>query len=580
LSSGTFNEAVTVDKAISFEGSGVGQTIMDGSSLSGSGLHLIGDLGSKEKVKISGITFQNYTAAGVDFDDDAVLKELKIEDSSFIANGLNGVRIGGDYDPVALQKIQIKDSSFDGNGNGSSNGDGDILLFQYYGDAKIDNVSINGSGFADNAIQIRGDDGPIGKVEIKDITIDGAYAKTGIAVYNYSDGNGLQFKDVEVNALTGWGLPVNVDGVGGKVEAKKLDASAAPGVVALQGDDGDNDLKAGDSSTLLNGKGGDDKLKGGDADDFIIGGGGNDKIDGGKGDDVAIYYGSIDDYLITNKSHDKIKVTDLVSGFEGTDELKKVELLQFQNGTPNDVSDDVYFNTDLGTELRLDTSVDTSAQTATGNLPVGSGIPATDFVTVDNNELGLELGLQIIYRQGPSVDPVSVSGDGTVHFVVNDGPQSTDNFSSGNNSGRAAWSFEYSIATGTGGEPTDLSDFTFRLKVDVDPSGDTDFREFTMVEIPAGNPFVNATGFVWIDQDGNPVILDDGGNANVAQNSENFAFGFIENFIDADPNTPGIQSYAGAGFSEGQFDIVLEAYDAEVGLVASNHIVVDVFDLV
>jgi len=286
LSAGIFEEAVTVNKVVSFEGSGVGQTVMDGLNINGgSGLHLIGDLGSKEKIEISGITFQNYTAAGVDFDDDAVLKELKIEDSSFIANELNGVRIGGDYDPVALEKIQIKNSSFDGNGNGSSNGDGDILLFQYYGDAKIENVTINGSGTADNAIQIRGDDGPIGKIEIKNVSIDGAYAKTGIAVYNYSDGSGLKFKDVEVNALTGWGKPVNVDGVGGKVEAKKLDASAAPGVVWVQGDDGDNDLKAGNSSTFLNGKGGDDKLKGGDANDFLIGGSGDDTLRGGDGND-------------------------------------------------------------------------------------------------------------------------------------------------------------------------------------------------------------------------------------------------------------------------------------------------------
>ncbi len=582
LGSGTFNETVIVDKAVNFEGQGPENTIIDGTGLSGSGLHLVGDLGDDNTIKISGISFENHSVAGIDFDDDATLEKLEIKDANFENNAINGVRIGGDYDPVALDKVTIKDSTFANNGDGSNNGDGDILFFQYYGDARIEDVEITGGGTADNAIQFRGDDGEIGNVMIKDVDIDGAYAKTGIAIYNYSEGKGLKFRDVDVSAVTGWGLPLNTDGVGGKVDVKGLDTSEAPGVAAVQGDGSDNRLRADkDSPSFLNGKDGDDDLRGGDADDILQGGGGDDGIDGGKGVDMALYSGALADYDIDpgngRGGGGKTTITDLRDGSpDGTDKLKDVELLRFTNGT-SDVSDDVIYDMRLETTTQTDASIAAAGQTG-GNLLVGSGIPASDFVVTHNEDLGIELALNVRYRQGPAVDPVSVDADGTVRFAVNDGPQSTDNGSSSDNADRAAWSFQYSIVTGLDGETTDLSDFTFKLFIDTDVTEGTDFRELTMID--PGVPLGNDTGFVWFDQDGNPTIGDDGGNANVAQNSENYAFGFIENYIDADPNTPGQQDYSDGGFGEAQFDIRLEAYDNHGDLVAYTHIAVDVFDMV
>lgn len=316
------------------------------------------------------------------------------------------------------------------------------------------------------------------------------------------------------------------------------------------------------------------KIKGTNIDDIFDMDEANVKVDGKKGIDLAIFNGAYEDFIVELKGtgNDKAKVTD---GDGGTYEFKKVETLLFDGGTEGDFSDDVFFNTALGTTMRPDAEIDASGQTVGGNLLVGSGIPADDFVVVHSESAGLELGLNIRYRQGPAVDPISVDPDGTVRFEVNDGAQSTVNGSSSNNAARAAWSFQYSVITGLDGEPTDLSDYTFKLLIDTDVTEGVDFRELTMVEpaVPPGN----ATGFIWEDQDGTPTIGDDGGNANVAQNSENYAFGFIEDFIDADPDTPGQQDYA-PGFGEAQFDIRLEAYSPGGDLVASNQIVVDVVD--
>ena len=316
-----------------------------------------------------------------------------------------------------------------------------------------------------------------------------------------------------------------------------------------------------------------EKFKGTNDDDILIVEEANIKLDGKKGADLAVFSGDIEDYDIDfmGKKNKKIELSD----DDGVYELKKVENIQFDGDTPEDVSDDSIFNVETGTLTYVNTSLDPSAQESPGQIFPGSGNPSSDFVVTRNEGDGVELGLSIRYRQGPAVDPVSVDADGSVRFDVNTGAQNTDNGSSGNNANRAAWSFNYSIATGLNGETTDLSDFTFKLFVDVDVTEDTNFRELTMIENPP--EFSNETGFFWIDQDSSPTIGDDGGNGNVAQNSENFAFGFIEDFIDADPDLAGLQSYA-PNFGEAEFDIRLEAYDTDGDIVASVAVVVDVFD--
>ena len=60
-------------------------------------------------------------------------------------------------------------------------------------------------------------------------------------------------------------------------------------------------------------------------------------------------------------------------------------------------------------------------------LIVGSGIPASGFGIATQTDVGVELGLQVIYRQGPVVTTTDDYADGVLHFTVNEGPQSTAN---------------------------------------------------------------------------------------------------------------------------------------------------------
>ena len=218
-----------------------------------------------------------------------------------------------------------------------------------------------------------------------------------------------------------------------------------------------------------------------------------------------------------------------------------------------------------------------SSASNNSHLLVGTGIPASGFGLVDRPEVGLELGLQVIYRQGPVVTTADTYNDGVLHFQVNPGTQSTANGSQVNNANRAAWSFEYSVATGLNGQTTSLSNFDFKLLVDVDPSANTDYHTLEMVSTGTGS-----TGYVWVDDsvpangagtlNGHPIVItDDGGTSDVAQNSENYAFNFIQSYLTSAYGPS--NSFAGPA----HFDIVLEALSTDQSVVvATNHIAVDV----
>jgi len=314
-------------------------------------------------------------------------------------------------------------------------------------------------------------------------------------------------------------------------------------------------LAGGDGDDSISGEAGNDQLSGDKGDDMLIGGADDDFIDGGKGIDTAGFSGSYDDYTITQMG----KKT-YVDGPDGADQLKHVEWLQF---------DDARYDVANSTVYRDDASIDVSAQDPLGQMIAGSGIPADGFGIVRNEKEGVELGLKVHKRfDSPSqISHLDADGyaDGELHFQVDDGPGNPPTNT------RAEWNFDFSIATGLNGATTDLSDFTFKLKYDVDKTAATDFRVLVL-EAEGSAQAVGQSGFQWVDQDFGVFINDDEGNANVTQNSENYGFGFIRDFIDDDPGTPGIQTY---NFGPGTFDIVLEAYDG-LKLIAANHMVVDV----
>jgi hypothetical protein len=321
--------------------------------------------------------------------------------------------------------------------------------------------------------------------------------------------------------------------------------------------------KQNDPVAVLTGTNGNDKLKGKDGNDALRGGLGNDDIDGGGGIDTAVYTGSINDYVVSFKGTGNNKIT-VSGGTDGTDSLKHVEFLQFDDGMVN-----LQNGSEWG--YAVNATVDPSAQdpASPGNLFAGSGIPATSFGTATNEDAGIELGLQVIYRQGPTVATTDDYADGVLHFQVNDGPQSMANGSFADNASRAAWSFEFSVATGLNGETTDLNDFTFKLLYDVDPGLGTNYRTLTL-EAETTAQATGQSGFQWRDEGtGLVFIADDEGTANVTQNSENYAFAFFQSFLGG--------AYAPTGFAgPAHFDIQLQAFDTTNSLIAANHIVVDV----
>ena len=188
----------------------------------------------------------------------------------------------------------------------------------------------------------------------------------------------------------------------------------------IKGTNQDDDLLGTNHHDWIEGKGGDD---------VISGLGGFDWIDGGRGIDTALYAGSYDDYVLSflGTGNQKVIVHDTVAGRDGTDLLKHVEFLRF-----NDAFVDVSTGEVSQWQYSVNATVDASAldPASPGKLFAGNGIPASNFGIAENVAAGVELGLQVIYRQGPTVASADTYDDGVLHFVVNDGPQSTVNGSS------------------------------------------------------------------------------------------------------------------------------------------------------
>jgi Bacterial Ig domain/RTX calcium-binding nonapeptide repeat (4 copies) len=95
-----------------------------------------------------------------------------------------------------------------------------------------------------------------------------------------------------------------------------------------------------ETDVLINGGGGDDTISGGTGDDTINAGGGDDLISGGEGDDTIRGGGGVDTVIYDfdlvggefEFGQDKSYLT-FETDVSGTDYLKQIEVLQFNNGT-------------------------------------------------------------------------------------------------------------------------------------------------------------------------------------------------------------------------------------------------------
>lgn len=324
IGAGTFIESVTVDKALHFIGKGPDETII--APPGGSAFTLAGDLGSDATVSFKGLGIMGAADYGIAVNG-TTLGSLEIHDTHFEGNERNGLGI---VNGLNLGAVLVADSSFVENGRPSpSSGDGDLLFFQYNGDATLSNITIDGGNrpidgssydpnfAAENAIQFRSDTGSLGNVTIKDVEVKGTYEKVGIAFYNYDDVDGLDMENVDVDSESGWGLSFNFDGISGDIDLSAFPNVDYSQVAALQGSNAGeaNELVGGDGTDALNGKGGDDRLQGN---------GDNDTLNGGEGIDTGVYSGTLADYTVTFGAG---VVT--IDGPDGTDDLIDVEKLEF-----------------------------------------------------------------------------------------------------------------------------------------------------------------------------------------------------------------------------------------------------------
>ncbi|MCF1502310.1 hypothetical protein L0F51_00845 [Afifella sp. H1R] len=356
-----------------------------------------------EGFKIEG---QGTAARGIlfkddlDGDSDLDLQISNVDISGFKAQGIlvNG---GGEN-----LNVEISGSNFSDNGT-TNGGHGDIVLFEFTGDANLTDVDISATDGATtggrNALQIAGFDdsgnhdvsSPIGHVTLDNVSVTGAFEKSQIMIQGYNDVSGLSMPDVTLNGSSNWGELLFVDPMGDAGSGGTGDYTKGPDDIGLDlsgvtinnqnsdafdalvrgtesndsltGTTGDDVLNAPDEDApTYTDYGGDDTLNGLGGDDTLIGGGGDDKLLGGSGNDVALFGGNRDDYTITQNKNGSYTVTDTndADGNDGTDTLTGVEGLRFGSDTityeldansPDYAHSKVLFNEDFQDSKATDT---------------------------------------------------------------------------------------------------------------------------------------------------------------------------------------------------------------------------------
>ncbi|QQA44034.1 right-handed parallel beta-helix repeat-containing protein [Pelagovum pacificum] len=389
-----------------------------------------------------------------------------IDGNGFARNGLYVNGGGSDLD------VTVTSSTFTANGHStSSGGGGDILLFEFTGDASFSGVAVEGtgSGTADRGIQVSGfvDDSdknlefsnnPIGTVIFDDVTVNGDYAKDGILFQGYNDFGGLSLTDVVIGAESastfGWTATyfetetgngsanpadgtVNIDVSGITVDpsvvAGNFGLNPNPGVFvggysapdSVTGSDGADSFFDGHADS------GDDTVAMGAGDDVVYAAAGNDSIDGGEGTDTAIYASDLSSYdlgVSTDAdgrvtSFDTVTDTDpSLAGDEGTDTLTGVERVTFWGNDGLSEND-----------LTLDLTQSVQLFNDSGDL-VGTFDTIQDAVDAASDNFRIELDGSATYREQVVIDGLEglvIDGNGaTVEMVDN---PATTNATTGNN---------------------------------------------------------------------------------------------------------------------------------------------------
>jgi hypothetical protein len=215
----------------------------------------------------------------------------------------------------------------------------------------------------------------------------------------------------------------------------------------------------------------------------------------------------------------------------------------------------------------LNSTLDITATDGSGHTLNGGGNSASGW---EIQTLGaIQLASDVHYRQGDTVQPDAIDHDGTLIYHIPAGAQVADpaHHVPGANPDRAAANFDYSFDTGVGpGTHQTIQQFLasggqFLLNIDLDPGTGNNPLQLHAVYDTAHN--AGGSHVVWEDSHNHIVIGDDGGNAYVTQNSQNYAF--YQSLIDVDPHHHGVQT--GPIGPDGQFEI-------EEQIVAPHHNVI------
>ena len=188
----------------------------------------------------------------------------------------------------------------------------------------------------------------------------------------------------------------------------------------LDGTDGADSLSAGTSYERLIGGLGDDTLMGSDRSDYLEGGAdndvltgskGNDQIDGGGGSaNVAVFTGNRADYAHTWTGGELgLTVSDKVTGRDGTDTLKNVQILRFADG-------DVLLDAESNQPSSL--VLVSMGQTMTGTLPItnSSGANSVDVDYFQQKFLGSVSTSTALRVTVSTTASYSGYGDGNLQF--------------------------------------------------------------------------------------------------------------------------------------------------------------------
>ena len=442
-----------------------------------------------EVVRLEGLSINGTGAAntvGIEFkgtyggSSDGAIEVIGTSVSNFGRVGLliNGggsglsVSVGDDASTLAAETATFSGS---GGANPLDNGTGDILFFEFTGDALLRNVAVTGnSASADNGIQISGfQDGvgsannvltEIGNVRLENVSVNGTYQKTLVYIQGYNDLTALDFANVNLGALTGtaagWAA-LFIDGApqGGAYAANgTVDGSIdgtldLTGVTVIGGIFGTtpNFVALGSKQIVVNGTLTDDSIVGTSAHEAFIGLAGNDVIATGGGNDLVLY----------NVGDGQDTVTDN-GGFD-TLGLINVDATLAPSGTAAS-----WTITNTGTTLSVDTdaagTIDEVAATGFEALAVQLG-DGGDTVTLDGNLGAGGAGLFAITVNGglagaDGADIVDARTLSSATGIVFNGGAGSDRFVSSNAGGTDTFNggadgvtgdtVDYSAVTGSG----------------------------------------------------------------------------------------------------------------------------------